>query len=418
MSPPPTPSVSRLSSDARRELLRSLVSDVLLPQRQRLLAYRVHSNQSAQVDSDGYLSQIIASIVLGVEGNARRGKSGDLPGDLSDGTEVKSTYRVEQKGGKEDAHVNFGQISRAKMAELLDRERCVIVHTSYDVLGRLKVEVLTLSLRAAKVRAAVKAFLGRSSAEKPQLQPRLYPDGKRDVLQLLPGHFHALGATLLARAVEDGTTAIVDKWSPEKPLPLEQVLDVTRPRNAPAPRLARPADPKRFFKECMVGYRRSLIPFCSVAAANQNVGFGNLAQHLVSLVTGIRGTDSAARGADLEDGSEIKLAMGLPGDALGTEDMPRLNLQHNVAKILAWPSLYAVRIVTLGDKLAAKVLKAETSQFRSQVRDYFGPRSKYRNSKNMQYHVARDFELNSFSGEGGDGRERALACKRIFEIRE
>jgi hypothetical protein len=396
-------------------MLGRFTQEVVIPQRSRLLAYREITNQSAQVDSDGYLAQIISSIVTGVPGNARRGKSGGHSGDLSDGTEVKSTYRAEQMHGKEDGHINFGQITREKMAKFLDRDRCIAVFASYDVHGRFKIEILDLRLRESHVRQAVRAFLQRSPATRPQLQPRLYPDGRRDVLQEQPGSFKHLGARLLARVVDVAGSAVVDKWAPEAGLGVDQVLDVCPGPLAGAPPLGRVgAAPDRFFADCMVRHRRALVPFCQATWANQNVGFGNLAQHLVSLVTRKRGIGSGARGADLEDGSEIKLAMGMRGDALGTEDVPRLNLGGDATKMLGWTRLYPVRIVCEADRLKVKVLEADTGQFRRQVRDYFGPASRYRRSPNMQYHVPRDFEVDEFTGESGDGSERRLRCQRLY----
>lgn len=418
MSIPPK-LIAGASTSARRDLLRGFFRDVVIPQRSKLVGYRALTDQSAQVDSDGYLGQIIASIVTGVPGTLRRGKSGSHKGDLVDGTEVKSTYRAEQKNGKEDAHVNFGQISRDRMAEFLDRDRCIIVCYGYDQAGRFKVEVLGLELRHAHLRAAIRAFLDRSEMARPQLQPRLYPDGRRDVLQELPGHLKALGARLLARVVDVAGHAVVDKWAPRKGLPLGEVLDLAPgTRSSTAARKPPSSSAKHFFDTCMVQHRRALAPYCSLTASSQNVGFGNLAQHLVSLVTGMRGTGSGARGADLIDGSEIKLAMGLRGDSLGTEDVPRLNLGNSVPKMLAWPGLYPVRIVCPSNRLMAKVLRADVAMFRAQVRDYFSKGSRFSTSANMQYHVTEDFESDVFTGRDSRGGPRVLPCERLFLAKE
>jgi hypothetical protein len=405
-----------MSSNERRTLLKSFLDEVFVPQRQRLLAYREPTNQSAQVDSDGYLAQMIAAIVLGVSGNFRRGKTGMHPGDLSDGTEIKSAYRAEQMNAKEDSHINFGSMSPERTREFIDRDRAVAVHTSYDVDGRLKIEVIGLDLRDAYVVQSIEEFLARSSAEKPQLQPRLYPDGKRDRLQMRKGGFYDLGATLLARAVVVGDEVDVDKWDPQVGVPLEECLDVhPNPFDAGAPHhIEDPQDPDEFFNECMIRHRRALIPYCEAARSSQNVGFGNLAQHLVSVVTSKRGSGSAARGFDLEDGSEVKLAMGHRGDPLGTEDFPRLNLQSNTEKILGWPAFYAVRIICEDEGLRVKVLEPEIEDFREQVRDYFAADSRHAHSTNMQYHSAPDFGDNYFTGERGDGSPRRLDCEPLY----
>jgi hypothetical protein len=321
---------------------------------------------------------------------------------------------------KEDSHINFGAMSRERMRDFLDRDRAVAVHTSYDVEGRLKMEVLELDLRNQYVLDSIGEFLDRSTAEKPQLQPRLYPDGKRDRLQTRLGGFKDLGACLIARAVVIGDEVDVDKWDPEQGLELEECLDLhPAPVSFGTPHLIRdPGDPDEFFEECMIRHRRSLIPYCEAARSSQNVGFGNLAQHLVSIVTQTRGTASGARGADLEDGSEIKLAMGLRGDPLGTEDFPRLNLQNNVQKMLGWPVLYPVRLICTEEGLCAKVLRADPDIFREQVRDYFGPASRHGRSTNLQYHVPRDFQDNTFTGQRGDGSPRLLECEVLYCARE
>ena len=405
----------------RRDLLVSFMQDVVVPQRARLIAYAAHTRQSAQVDSDGYLGQIIAAIVLGVPGNNRRGKSGSHPGDLADGTEVKSTSRAEQMNGMEDSHINFGQIVPAKLRELSMHGRVAIVHSSYDALGRFKIEVLTLDVAAPAFIAGVEAFLGRSRAKRPQLQPRLYPDGVRDRLQMLPGHFEGLGARLVARAVvnRDGGV-VVDKWSPGVGLDLTECLDLAPRVNVDHAHydIANPGDADEFFHKCMIQYRKSLIPYCALTAHGQNVGFGNLAQHLVSVVTGIPGSGSGARGPDLQGNGEIKLAMGERGDPLGTEDFPRLNLQSNVDKLLSWQRLFPVRIVCDDVGLAVQVMEFDIDEFRAQVSDYFGDNSLYASSQNMQYHAPKTFGDTVFTGKRGDGGQRTLAASILYAARE
>jgi hypothetical protein len=236
------------------------------------------------------------------------------------------------------------------------------------------------------------------------------------VLQSRPGHFLSLGARLLARAVIHGDEVQVDKWDPEHGLPLTECLDVSSGHEALGEphTINDPTDPDEFFCQCMIAHRRALIPYCAATGANQNVGFGNLAQHLVSVVTGRRGTGSGARGFDLEGGGEIKLAMGLRGDLLGTEDFPRLNLQRNVEKMFTWDALYPVRIICEGEGLGVKVLAADIDDFRHQVTDYFGPGSLYASSANLQYHAPKTFESNTFTGKRSDGTPRELACDLLY----
>ena len=107
--------INEMNSEERKELLRLFFDSVILPQRKKLIYYRSITNQTAQVDSDGYIAQLISSIVTGISGTGRHGKSTNIKGDLSDGTEVKSTYRTEQKNLMEDAHINFGSMNKQKM---------------------------------------------------------------------------------------------------------------------------------------------------------------------------------------------------------------------------------------------------------------------------------------------------------------
>ena len=86
--------IEELTSDAREDLFRILMNDVVLPQRRRLLQFRDLSWQSAYVDDDGYLAELIASIVTGIPGRSRHGVSRSS-GDLADETEVKKGYRLD-----------------------------------------------------------------------------------------------------------------------------------------------------------------------------------------------------------------------------------------------------------------------------------------------------------------------------------
>ena len=110
--------------------------------------------------------------------------------------------------------------------------------------------------------------------------------------------------------------------------------------------------------------------------------------------------------------------MGQPNDDLGTEDWPRLNLGSNLKKMLNWPNLYAVRIECQNKQLMIKILTADIEEFRIQVIDYFAHNSKHSKSTNLQYHVSRSFDDDSFSGENSLGQKRKLKFKRLIAIKE
>ncbi|MGO9177916.1 MAG: MamI family restriction endonuclease [Candidatus Limnocylindrales bacterium] len=423
--------IATYPSGERRVLLARFVDEVVLPQRRRLLAYRAITSQSAQV-ADGYVGQVIASIVVGVPGVMRRGKTGEQAGDLSDRSEVKSSYRVDQMNGKEDAHINFGGLSAVRLAKFLSQKRCLVVHTSLDQNGRFKVDVLALDFGLREVALAtvgstvamVRAWHeGRyaSGIKAPQLQARLYPDNDRSRLATGATSMQTLGAAVLARAVETANGVVVDIWTPDEPSPLPQLLSLARPedRRLLIHSIQGDPTPARFFRDCVVDFRAAIAPFLQLTRSSWNVGFGQLAQHLVSLATGTHGTGSNARGFDLEDGSEVKLATGTSGDSFGTESQPRLNLQGNQEKILAWPALYAVRIAEReGGRLAAKVLTPDIGDFRDRVRDYFAPGSVNEHSTNMQLHAPRDFETNAFTVQDSRGRRTSLAMEVVCCVEE
>lgn len=422
-------SINKFTLEERKELLSQFFNKVIFPQRRRLIDFRTVTNQSAQVDSDGHIAQLVASIVTGIPGTGRHGKTGSHLGDLSDGTEVKSTYKCEQKNDKEDAHINFGGMATDKMEEFLSHKRCIIVHTYYDIFDRFKTEILDLNLNSAQFQKQFKRLQDSSEAKNPQFQPRLYPDGVRDRLNETESSFKKFGAKVLARVVETREGALVDLWRPEKGLPTENVLSVSNKKSIPKPVIFKHKPLKKmtlnerqkfaryFFQESFLNFRKSFLPFCKITNTTQNLGFANLSQHLVSIITGLLGANSNARGPDLEDGSDIKQALGMRGDDLGTEDIPRLDLLNNVKKMLTWPDLYASRIECSNNKLKIKILKADIQEFRKQVKDYFGPNSKYKNSKNMQYHPKK-FSEDLFTGEDSKRNKRILHFERLIALQD
>ncbi len=123
-----------------------------------------------------------------------------------------------------------------------------------------------------------------------------------------------------------------------------------------------------FFQNCMAGYLRKLIPYCDLAGAARNPKiFGELAEHLASLVTGLTGSRTGGPGPDLIEAdnaiSEVKSCTGVKGDILGTEDNPRYDLVNfekkqrghvdrdaKDDKLLSWNRLFFVRIIAEGDE--------------------------------------------------------------------
>src|SRR3989338_7434375 len=69
----------------RQSLIKKLLKEQILDQRDKLRYWRDLTKQAAQIDT-GYIAQHLVSLVTGIQGSSMRGK-GD---DLADGSEVKS----------------------------------------------------------------------------------------------------------------------------------------------------------------------------------------------------------------------------------------------------------------------------------------------------------------------------------------
>lgn len=63
---------------------------------------------------------------------------------------------------------------------------------------------------------------------------------------------------------------------------------------------------EQFINEIIVSPRRSLKAWASITNQTPAAKIGYIGQHLASLITGVPGTGSGARGDDLADGSEVK----------------------------------------------------------------------------------------------------------------
>lgn len=524
-------SVATMTSSQRKDLFRRLMNDVILPQRQLLLQFRDHTWQSAHVDSDGSLGELIASIVTGERGRLRKGKGAGAY-DLESGTEVKSSYRLDPNidfvlegtlrtdgttrylaltrvpdelkqdailsqlnsnacsvqqiasndprthaldtelartvsanalvllpSGRwrlmltrnacfreipdetslivcvrqERAHINFGDRSREQLDALFGKHP-VFVHYTFDPMGRAQVAVLRASLTSTQ-RTKWLDEIFRTRAGKCQVQPYLFKDNVRAMLYTGGSYSlaQALRAQLLARGVLTKSGFDVTHWSPESPPLAIECSDIFAHR-APVEEcgpfshtpieldlsneLSRQKAAVDFYQRGVLEYYEKLKEFCAATQTTRNIGFGNLAQHLVSLSTGLHGARSGARGADLleADGSisEIKLATGEPttNNPMASTDAPRLNLQANQAKMRTWKRLFPVRIVDPGDGLQVLVhapSEETMKQFRLQVDNYFSQNAE---STNLQYHALDAFPHDRYGVNG-----RTLEFSRVAWLR-
>lgn len=63
---------------------------------------------------------------------------------------------------------------------------------------------------------------------------------------------------------------------------------------------------KQFINEIIIAPKKALTSWAKVTNQTPAAKIGYIGQHLTSLITGVRGTGSGARGDDLADGSEVK----------------------------------------------------------------------------------------------------------------
>lgn len=523
-------SIENKSSNVRKEILQKLLDEVLFPQRLRLLNSRDFTWQSAFFDSDGYVAEMISSIVLGIPGLSRRGVTKSY-GDLKDETEVKKGFRADpnidfflagfvSENGKvikvpkipealrvpevynqmnanacsvqlvrenkdsilgldlfttpskdcfslesdgtasiklkqhiadrrvwgnsvnfcvrqERGHINFGNKSREQLQEILVRKP-IMVFYGHNLNGGLQIVGVRSGLENKVIEQYLdRIFAGSKKGTKKQVQPYLYPDNVRD--SLYESELHsvatAMQAKLLFVANEKSNGIWIDYWDPngnESVLDSSEVLfrrfaieeapdmGIYMRKNQNLEDISIYNRTDWFFQECMAGFYRKLEPYCDLTSTTRNIGFGNLAQHLISQTTGIRGTRSGARGADLleSDGqpSEIKLATGeKEGDFMGTEDMPRLTLGWDIEKMKSWKRLFAVRIVDQGEGLRALAhapTKETMEKFREQAENYFEGRVN-NGSGGLQYHAVDLFPHDHYGT-----RERSLSFVRVADLWE
>ncbi len=94
-------------------------------------------------------------------------------------------------------------------------------------------------------------------------------------------------------------------------------------------------------QEMLLDHRKVMAKWAAMTGQSSQLDSGYIAQHLISLLTGKRGSGWRGKGLDLEDGSEVKSASSVDG-----VDVPRWN--HNFstpAKVDEWlaaPTIYYV----------------------------------------------------------------------------
>jgi hypothetical protein len=105
-----------------------------------------------------------------------------------------------------------------------------------------------------------------------------------------------------------------------------------------------------FFESCIINFYRNWWNYAVKTNTARNIGFGSLAEEMVRLYYGFRGSRKE-KGQDAYEyldgewvGNEVKTISGSKGDYMGNKH-PRGNMQlgENLEKILSWNGFYFVR---------------------------------------------------------------------------
>ncbi len=399
------PTTSGLPERERITLSTRFVEDEFFRTRIRFRRWSELTGQSAQFD-DGYLSQHAVSLITGQEGSDSHGKGKDL----ASGDEIKSGRRIDQKGSKEDSHILFTFGNKEELERFLRCENCFIAFFDRDQLGRPRFEIWQIKPSSEAVRRVFKSYWAEqlngsgSKWRSRQLNLRIYPDRSRE-------RFHPVFLSLeprlvyLARDLNGDGTATPEVFKVTIPDPPDISVIAGHAGNRilgeKEKEIPLPTDLRErlmlaagIFSELGVERLRRLTQWRKLTQQPINTGFDILAQHMVSLVTGIRGTGSNARGLDLEDGSEIKSVAHMGG-----QDRPRWDCGRDWKRILGWKDLYLVQWDrNRREMLRVRVSKPQMDEFRTLVSAY---REKYPGSDN--------FQLHPIYGRSGMDRDRNVA---------
>lgn len=94
-------------------------------------------------------------------------------------------------------------------------------------------------------------------------------------------------------------------------------------------------------KEMFVEYRKVMLKWFQITNQSPQLDSGYIAQHLISVLTGKKGSGTRGKGQDLDDGSEVKSAYNIDGI-----DRSRWNhsftQRDKIDKWLASPNIYYV----------------------------------------------------------------------------
>jgi len=156
------------------------------------------------------------------------------------------------------------------------------------------------------------------------------------------------------------------------------------------------------FDELFVDTWNQLVKWTEVTGQTPQPDSGYIAQHLISLLSGVEGSGMRGKGDDLADGSEVKTASAISG-----VDVPRWN--HSVSseeKLEEWfnlPNVFYVLIDWTGNNLMRvrvwRVQPPDDENYRTLLQDWFD--MDY-SSSNFQLHPPVGSKGNKVTKDVGD----------------
>jgi hypothetical protein len=182
----------------------------------------------------------------------------------------------------------------------------------------------------------------------------------------------------------------------------------------------------RLMKEQLVAQRGLLHYWRELTNQAAQIDTGYVAQHLVSLVTSIKGSHMRGKGDDLQDGSEVKSANFL--DSLDTKGAiaPRWNFSSNsetqMLSFLKVPFIYLVSLdSTEADHIRIRIWKLNPREHMDfnrrykkwmRIKGYPKLKNASRPAINFQLFPPRNKTLDDFARHG-NGREDGFAPLQI-----
>jgi hypothetical protein len=168
----------------------------------------------------------------------------------------------------------------------------------------------------------------------------------------------------------------------------------------------------KIIKEVFIEQKKVLDHWKRITGQPSQVDSGYLAQHLISLLTGIPGEGLRGKGIDLGDNSEIKSAC-----CVGGIDIPRWNLnfqnEEDMDDLLKIPNIYFILFDEKDNKLRVRVWRIDPDKDEAFKKTFAIWRSSERKSNNFQIHPPVKKDSNIATNLSGN-----LELPLMYEARE